>query len=206
MTHTARELQVSPVADAVDLPIEGPFLPAPVARFLASVAQRLLPWAVPIGLIALWQIASSQGWLSTRVLPAPLEVVKAAWTLAASGELWTHVQVSAGRALAGLAVGGGLGCLLRLVLGLLRRRGGDDAVIMLRMLKIILGHDAVAAGIGVAGQLQILLIHMRGRAADLHFRTVGIVSAVGIEAAAIVAAAATAAAAAAMLRPAAASA
>ena len=97
MTHTARELQVSPVADAVDLPIEGPFLPAPVARFLASVAQRLLPWAVPIGLIALWQIASSQGWLSTRVLPAPLEVVKAAWTLAASGELWTHVQVSAGR-------------------------------------------------------------------------------------------------------------
>ena len=90
MTHTARELQVSPVADAVDLPIEGPFLPAPVARFLASVAQRLLPWAVPIGLIALWQIASSQGWLSTRVLPAPLEVVKAAWTLAASGELWTH--------------------------------------------------------------------------------------------------------------------
>lgn len=110
MTLTARELQISPVADAVDLPIEGPLLPAPVARFLANVAQRLLPWAVPVGLIVLWQIASSQGWLSARVLPAPVDVLKAAWTLAASGELWTHVKVSAGRALAGLAVGVAWAC------------------------------------------------------------------------------------------------
>jgi sulfonate transport system permease protein len=39
-----------------------------------------LPWVVPVGLVALWQIASSLGWLSTRVLPAPSEVLKAAWT------------------------------------------------------------------------------------------------------------------------------
>ena len=107
MTQTTRELQISPVADSVDLPLEGPLLPASLVRFVANVAQRLLPWAVPVGLIVLWQIASSSGWLSTRVLPAPLEVVKAAWTLALSGELWTHVKVSAGRALAGLAIGGG---------------------------------------------------------------------------------------------------
>ncbi len=62
-THTVRELQVSPVADSVDLPIDGPVLPSQLSRFLASVAQRLLPWAVPVGLIVLWQIASSQGWL-----------------------------------------------------------------------------------------------------------------------------------------------
>ena len=73
-------------------------------------------------------------------------------------------------------------------------RGRHDAVIMLRMLKIILGHDAVAAGIGVAGQLQIFLIHMAGRAADLHFRAGRIVGAVGIEPAAIATTAATAAA------------
>ena len=120
MTHTARELQVSPVADSLDLPLDGPWLPAAWARWLASVAQRLLPWAVPVGLIALWQIASSQGWLSTRVLPAPLEVVKAAWALTESGELWTHVKVSASRALAGLAIGGGLGLLLGLLTGSVR--------------------------------------------------------------------------------------
>jgi sulfonate transport system permease protein len=88
-----------------------------LAALLGATWQRLLPWLVPVALIALWQVASSQGWLSTRVLPAPLAVVQAAWVLTESGELWTHVQVSAGRALSGLAVGGGLGLLLGLLTG-----------------------------------------------------------------------------------------
>jgi sulfonate transport system permease protein len=46
-------------------------------RFRA-VALQLVPWLVPVGLIALWQVASSLGCLSTRVLPAPIEVVAAA--------------------------------------------------------------------------------------------------------------------------------
>jgi hypothetical protein len=85
--------------------------------FGANVAGRLVPWLVPVGLIVFWQIASSLGWLSTRVLPAPVDVVKAAWGLAVSGELWTHVKVSAGRALAGLAIGGGTGLVLGLLTG-----------------------------------------------------------------------------------------
>jgi len=125
MTDSVRELQVTPVPDTVDAPGLG-FLPlAPgfslprlqIAAVLRDLGQRLLPWVLPVGLIALWQIASSQGWLSTRVLPAPSEVIKAAWTLSASGELWTHVKVSAGRALAGLAVGGGLGLAFGLLTG-----------------------------------------------------------------------------------------
>ncbi|BCO26602.1 aliphatic sulfonates transport permease protein SsuC [Rhodoferax lithotrophicus] len=94
-----------------------PFPWPKVVSALKAVWQRLLPWLVPLVLIVLWQIASSIGWLSTRVLPAPLDVVSAFWTLAASGELWTHVRVSAGRALTGLAVGGGLGLLLGLLTG-----------------------------------------------------------------------------------------
>jgi sulfonate transport system permease protein len=47
-------------------------------------------------------------------------VVKAAWNLSASGELWTHVKVSAGRALGGLAIGGGLGLVLGLLTGSIR--------------------------------------------------------------------------------------
>ena len=85
--------------------------------FAAGVGSRLIPWLVPVTLIVVWQIASSLGWLSTRVLPAPLAVLQAAWTLAASGELWTHVKVSAGRALGGLAVGGSLGLALGLLTG-----------------------------------------------------------------------------------------
>ena len=91
-----------------------------LSAFLRDLGQRLLPWLVPVGLIALWQVAASLGWLSTRVLPAPSDVVKAAWTLAESGELWRHVRVSAGRALSGLAIGGGLGLALGLLTGSVR--------------------------------------------------------------------------------------
>ncbi|WP_431112366.1 aliphatic sulfonate ABC transporter permease SsuC [Variovorax paradoxus] len=91
--------------------------PGALKAFGANVAGRLVPWLVPVGLIVFWQIASSLGWLSTRVLPAPVDVVKAAWSLAVSGELWTHVKVSAGRALAGLAIGGGTGLVLGLLTG-----------------------------------------------------------------------------------------
>ncbi len=88
--------------------------------FLRVVGQRLLPWLVPVLLVSVWQIASSLGWMSVRVLPAPLSVVDAAWGLAVSGELAKHVQISAGRALLGLAVGGGLGLAFGLLTGSVR--------------------------------------------------------------------------------------
>lgn len=86
----------------------------------ARLDLRLVPWVVPALLLVSWQLASSSGWLTTRVLPAPDQVFRAAWTLAASGELWTHVKVSAGRALLGLAIGGSLGLLFGLLTGSFR--------------------------------------------------------------------------------------
>ncbi|MDA8453392.1 aliphatic sulfonate ABC transporter permease SsuC [Acidovorax sp. GBBC 3334] len=118
LSASVRELQVSAATDTPEAPGAG--LPAPLRRWAAAVGQRLLPWLVPVALIAAWQVASAQGWLSSRVLPAPSDVLKAAWVLAESGELWTHVKVSAGRALTGLAIGGGLGLLLGLLTGSLR--------------------------------------------------------------------------------------
>ena len=124
---SSREIQTGLAASAVHP--EQPWLllqegvPLPwhaVGVALQRTLQRLLPWVVPVGLIVVWQIASSLGWLSTRVLPAPLEVIKAAVALAVSGDLWVHVKVSAGRALAGLAIGGGLGLLLGLLTGSVR--------------------------------------------------------------------------------------
>ncbi len=117
MNTQVREIQLTPVPDLMAAP--GPARPFFQTLF-RDIGQRLLPWLLPVGLVTLWQVASALGWLSTRVLPAPLEVVKAAWTLALSGELWTHVKVSAGRALAGLAIGGSLGLLLGLLTGSVR--------------------------------------------------------------------------------------
>jgi len=90
---------------------------AGAAAFARAVGARLLPWLLPAALLIGWQAASVQGWLSARVLPAPSAVLEAAWTLTLSGELWTHVKVSAGRALAGLAIGGSLGLALGLLTG-----------------------------------------------------------------------------------------
>ena len=82
--------------------------------------SALLPWALPVAILALWQLSAQAGWLSTRVLPAPSAVASAAADLSASGELWRHLGVSTLRALTGFAIGGGLGLLLGLLTGSLR--------------------------------------------------------------------------------------
>ena len=53
-----------------------------------KVLLRLAPWALPVAIVLFWQLASSAGWLSTRILPSPEGVVLAFWNLSASGELW----------------------------------------------------------------------------------------------------------------------
>src|SRR3569833_1624787 len=70
--------------------------------------------------------------------------------------------------LARLAIGA-LRRLLGLMLGLLRLLGHHDAEIMLRMLKIILGHHPVAARIGVARQLLFFLFVLVGGVVFLVF-------------------------------------
>jgi sulfonate transport system permease protein len=68
-----------------------------------------------------WEYAARSGVLSSRVLPEPLAVVRAAWQLLLTGQLWSNLKVSAGRAFAGLLVGGGLGLVLGFLTGLSRR-------------------------------------------------------------------------------------
>jgi len=82
-----------------------------------SLPSLLLPWLLPLLLVTGWEAASRLGLLSSRVLPAPMDTLAAARDLALSGDLWTHIRVSAGRALAGLAIGGGLGLALGLLTG-----------------------------------------------------------------------------------------
>jgi len=89
-------------------------------RGLAATLQGLLPWALPVAVVACWQLSSQLGWLSTRVLPEPWAVVKAFWSLARSGEMARHVATSTWRALVGFAIGGGLGLLLGLLTGTFR--------------------------------------------------------------------------------------
>jgi sulfonate transport system permease protein len=158
MTHALRELDTGAAA-AVAAPQE-PGALAGLAAFAAGVGRRLVPWLVPLALVAAWQAASALGWLSTRVLPAPSAVVRAAWELTASGELWTHVQVSAGRALAGLAIGGGLGLLLGLLTGSLRWAETllDSSIQMVRNIPALALIPLVILWFGIDDSAKLFLI------------------------------------------------
>ncbi|QKJ86630.1 Alkanesulfonate transporter permease subunit [Paramixta manurensis] len=101
---------------------------------LHRLVDALVPWALPLLLIVVWQIASQSGWLSTRILPSPENIVITFWHLSASGELWQHLAISSWRALVGFSIGGSIGLLLGLITGMSRwgERVLDTSIQMLR--------------------------------------------------------------------------
>ncbi|CCM75902.1 aliphatic sulfonate ABC transporter permease SsuC [Rhizobium mesoamericanum] len=79
--------------------------------------DRLLPFLVPVAIIVAWQLASSAGWISSRIMPSPADVGVAFWSTTVTGQLPHDILVSAGRAFAGLLVGGSIGFLLGIANG-----------------------------------------------------------------------------------------
>ena len=118
-----------------------------------------VPYLVPIGVVVLWQLASSIGWISTRVMPAPIDVVKAFWTQAASGALLANIEVSGARAIAGLLVGGSIGFLLGLANGVsqLSHRLTDSSLQMLRTIPHLALIPLVILWFGIGEQAKLFL-------------------------------------------------
>lgn len=84
------------------------------------ILTRVAPWILPAALLVIWQLAVQSGLLSTQMLPAPTEVLRAGWNLTVTGEIWEHLAISSYRAFVGFAIGGGLGLALGLLTGLSR--------------------------------------------------------------------------------------
>ena len=80
--------------------------------------RQALPWVVPGLILAVWQILSQLGFMSTRILPAPTQVLEAAVKLIRSGEIFRHIAVSTARAAAGFVAGGSVGFVFGLLNGL----------------------------------------------------------------------------------------
>ncbi|WP_248926853.1 ABC transporter permease [Paenibacillus hamazuiensis] len=100
-------------------------------------------WAVfirgaifPAAVLAIWQIAGSLELVNKTLLPAPTAIAQSFWDLAASGELFKHLQISVYRAAVGFILGGGLGLLFGIMTGLFKRveHSLDPTVQMLRMI------------------------------------------------------------------------
>ena len=102
--------------------------------FARQLSRHFAPWAVPLLLVAGWQMAVSTGHVSARVLPAPSAVIEAGWRLTRTHELPLHLWESFKRAILGLAIGGGLGLALGFLNGLSfwANRLFDSSIQMLR--------------------------------------------------------------------------
>lgn len=123
-------------------------------------ATRWLPWLLPTLILLAWELAARSGTLSRRILPEPLAVVQAAWQLIQSGEMWADVKVSTGRALAGLAMGGGVGLILGLATGLSRHADAllDSTIQMLRNIPVLATIPLVILWFGIDESAKLFLV------------------------------------------------
>jgi sulfonate transport system permease protein len=128
--------------------------------FQGKLFAVLAPWAIPLGLVLVWQLLSQLGWISNRLLPSPAAVLQAGWQLAITGELWVNVKVSALRAATGFAIGGTLGFILGLLNGTfhLSERLLDTSVQMLRNIPHLAMIPLVILWFGIGEEGKIFLV------------------------------------------------
>jgi sulfonate transport system permease protein len=122
--------------------------------------SRVVPWLVPAALLLAWEASVDCGWLSTRVLPSPSQVVIACVTLARSGELLDNVAISTMRAAAGFLVGGGIGLALGLLNGLFpfSSRLLDSTLQMIRNVPHLALIPLVILWFGIDEQAKLFLV------------------------------------------------
>ncbi|AXU95710.1 MAG TPA: aliphatic sulfonate ABC transporter permease SsuC [Erwinia persicina] len=131
-----------------------------MSKSLNRIGNGLLPWALPVLLVVVWQLASQLGWLSTRILPSPESVIITFWRLSASGELWQHLAISSWRAAVGFSIGGSIGLLLGLITGMstLGERLLDTSVQMLRNVPHLALIPLVILWFGIDESAKIFLV------------------------------------------------
>jgi len=105
-----------------------------IGKFLPNFVVRLSGWLLPVSLVIVWSVAVQNSWLSSQILPAPIDIVRAAINLTVSGELAKNIAASTVRAGWGLLIGSSIGFLLGLLNGLSRTadRFLDTTVQMIR--------------------------------------------------------------------------
>ncbi|WP_137597693.1 ABC transporter permease subunit [Paucilactobacillus kaifaensis] len=94
--------------------------------------RRFLPWILPIGLIAVWQLSASVGLMSSTV--SPVSVVQDGISLIQTGELQTNISISLYRASMSLLIGGSAGFIFGFLNGIssVFRDVFDTSIQMLR--------------------------------------------------------------------------
>jgi NitT/TauT family transport system permease protein len=84
----------------------------------SQAPRPLWSWLAFACLLGFWQLAGWRGWVSPVFLPSPAAIVAALWSLAASGDLWTHLSASLGRIGFGWLAGTAAGLVVGVAAGL----------------------------------------------------------------------------------------
>ncbi|MGJ0430895.1 ABC transporter permease subunit [Methylobacter sp.] len=126
----------------------------------SKLIGQISGWLLPVFLIAAWCIAAQNSWISSRILPAPFDIVNSAVNLTASGELAKNILASAERASWGLLIGGSIGFLLGLLNGLFRTadRFLDTTVQMVRNVPHLALIPLVIIWFGIGEEGKVFLV------------------------------------------------
>jgi sulfonate transport system permease protein len=158
--QTAAALQGGYASD--DFPLAPPRQQA-AAPPRALVPRRLAPGGIllgPVLLVVVWQIASSLGWLSPRVLAAPSTAATTGLDMLVSGELTGDLMASAVRAYAGLGIGVVVALALALTAGLSRTGGAliDGLVQIKRAIPTLALIPLGILWLGIGDEMKIAII------------------------------------------------
>jgi sulfonate transport system permease protein len=120
----------------------------------------MAPWLIPVGLVLLWELLAELGLIPTRVLPAPSQILEAAWRLSLNGTLFYHLGTSLQRAGLGLVIGGTIGLTLGILNGVsgVAERLLDGSLQMLRTIPHLALIPLVILWFGIEEESRIFLV------------------------------------------------
>jgi sulfonate transport system permease protein len=100
--------------------VDDPALSISIAPATKKRSRQWLRVLSPVALLLLWQIGCSSGWISSRTLAAPSQVLASFIELTANGSLQHNLLVSLGRVVKGMSLALLVGGSLALLAGLSR--------------------------------------------------------------------------------------
>ncbi|MDE3838956.1 aliphatic sulfonate ABC transporter permease [Bacillus methanolicus] len=122
--------------------------------------NNLISWIVPVIFLVSWQVLGSIGFISSKILPTPMEVIEGTMRLIEDGSLFDYVWVSTKRAFIGFFIGGVIGFLLGLINGLFpfSEKLLDTSVQMIRTIPHLALIPLVILWFGIGEEAKLFLV------------------------------------------------
>lgn len=122
--------------------------------------NNILPWMIPILILVIWQASAMLGFLSSNILPSPIQVISTAFDMTKSGQLIDYTLTSARRALLGFLIGGSIGFLLGLSNGISKLSAQllDTSVQMLRNIPILAILPLIILWCGIGEEAKVVMV------------------------------------------------